>query len=88
MTTSALEERMARIEGAFEQIDRRLTTLEQDMRGGFQQVNGQIDHLTGQLDHISGRIDHLTGRIDRLMYWQLGLLGAIAASTVAIVLTR
>lgn len=81
MTTSALEDRMARIEGAFEQIDRRLTTLEQDMRGGFQHVNGQIDHL-------SGRIDHLTGRIDRLMYWQLGLLGAIAASTVAIVLTR
>jgi hypothetical protein len=54
---------MARIEGAFEQIDRRLTTLEQG-------------------------IAHLNSRIDRLMYWQLGLLGAIAASTVAIVLTR
>jgi hypothetical protein len=65
---------MARIEGVFEQIDRRLATLEQDMRDGFQQVNG--------------RIDQLTGRIDRLMYWQLGLLGAIATSTVAIVLTR
>ena len=67
MTTSSLEERMARIEGSFEQIDRRLSTLEQDVRIGFERVNT---------------------RIDRLMYWQLGLLGAIAASTVAIVLTR
>lgn len=58
---------MARIEGAFEQLERRLSTLEQDMRAGFERVNS---------------------RIDRLMYWQLGLLGAIAASTVAIVLTR
>ena len=58
---------MARIEGAFEQIDRRLTTLEQNTQAGF---------------------DRLNSRIDRLMYWQLGLLGAIAASTVVIVLTR
>jgi hypothetical protein len=53
MSTSSIEER----------IERRLGTLEQDLRA-------------------------LNAKVDRLLYWQLGLLGVIAASILATVLTR
>lgn len=71
---SSIEERIARLEGSFEQIERRLGTLEQDLRSLRAEMNA--------------RFDRLETRIDRLMYWQLGLLGAIAAAIVVIVLTR
>jgi hypothetical protein len=54
---------IARLEGSVEHIERRLSTLEQDLRT-------------------------LSAKVDRLLYWQLGLLGAIAASILATVLTR
>ena len=65
---------MARIEGSFDQIERRLGTLEQDVRGLRSEMNARFD-----------RVD---SRIDRLVYWQLGLMGAIAASIIATVLSR
>ena len=77
MTTS-IEERIARLEGSFEQINQRLGTLEQDMRAGFERIERRIDALDARIN----------GRIDQLMYWQLGLLAAIAASILAVVITR
>ena len=73
-TPSSIEERIARLEGSFEQIERRLGTLEQDLRAFRAETNA--------------RFDRLEQRIDRLVYWQLGLLGAIAASILATVLAR
>lgn len=73
-TPSSIEERIAHLEGSFEQIERRLGTLEQDLRGFRAETNA--------------RFDRLEQRIDRLVYWQLGLLGAIAASILATVLTQ
>ena len=61
-TPSSIEERIARLEGSFEQIERRLGTLEQDMRS--------------LRTEMTGRFDRVDNRIDRLFYWQLGLLGA------------
>ncbi len=116
-TPSSIEERIARLEGSFEQIERRLGTLEQDLRGFRTETNSRFDRLEERIDgigqHIDGigqslgqridgigqslgqridgdgqRIDRLEQRIDRLMFWQLGLMGAIAASILATVLTR
>jgi len=76
-----LEERMARIEGPFEQIDRRLGRIE-----------NHLDRLDSRLDQLDARITQMDTRvherIDRLMYWQLGLMGAVAASILATILTR
>lgn len=115
MTTppSSLEERMARLEGSYEQIDRRLGTLEQDVRGlrsdlnnwidrvdrRFGQIESQIDQVNSRIDtkidqvnsridEVNNRIDRVESRIDRLFYWQLGLMGAIAASILTTILTR
>jgi|SRR5918992_5470536 chromosome segregation ATPase len=102
--TPSIEERLARLEGSFEQIDRRLTTLEQDVRGLRADLNTRMDRLEERLDartdrlegqlnsrmdqlegRLNSRMDRLESRMDRLFY---GLLGAIAASILATVLTR
>lgn len=41
--SSSMEERLARLEGLFEQIDRRLTTLEQDVRAGFDRMETKFE---------------------------------------------
>ncbi|PKB81506.1 MAG: hypothetical protein BZY88_06190 [SAR202 cluster bacterium Io17-Chloro-G9] len=73
-TPSSIEQRIAHLEGSFGQIDRRLTTLEQDVRSLREEMHA--------------RLDRLEGRIDRLIYWQLALMGAISASILATVLSR
>jgi hypothetical protein len=97
MTTppSSIEERMARLEGSYEQIDRRLGTLEQDVRGLRVDLNAWVDRvdsrfgqIESQIELVNTRIDRVESRIDRLLYWQLGLMGAIAASILTTILTR
>ena len=47
-TPSSIEERIARLEGSFEQIERRLGTLEQDVRAlrvEMMALNARIDRL-------------------------------------------
>ena len=73
-TPSSIEEGIARLEGSFEQIERRLGTLEQAFRS--------------LREEMTARFDRVDSRIDRLIYWQLGLMGAIAASIIATMLTR
>ncbi len=80
-TPSSIEERIAHLEGSYEQIERRLGTLEQDVRSLRAEMNARFDRL-------DSRIDRLDSRMDRLIYWQLGLMAAIAASILATVLTR
>jgi hypothetical protein len=84
MTTPipSVEEHLARLEGSFKRIDRCLTTLEQGVRGLRADLNARMSRLE---ERLASRIDRLENRIDHLFY---GLLGAIAASTLATVLTR
>lgn len=73
-TPSSIEERIARLEGSFEQIERRLGTLEQDVRA-----------LRADPSAMGSG---LIAKFDRLIHWQLGLMGAIGASILATVLSR
>ena len=73
-TPSSIEERIARLEGFFEQIERRLGNLEQDVRALRAEFNGMNSSFNA--------------RIDRLFYWQLGLMAAIGASILATILSR
>ena len=81
------EERIAHIEGSFEQINNRLGTLELDVRSIRTEMNGKLDSLTVRMDRVETRVDRIDSRIDRLFYIQLGLIGAIVVATVAAVLT-
>ena len=73
-TPSSIEERIAHLEGSYEEIERHLSTLERDVWSLRTEMNA--------------RFDRLDSRMDRLIYWQLGLMAAIAASILATVLTR
>ena len=60
MAADALEVRIARLEGAYEQIDKRLGAIENDIRD----LRTEIRTLT----------DRLMTRMDRQFFWVLGLL--------------
>ena len=71
MAADALEVRMAHLEGAYEQIDRRLgaveggiVVLDRRIDEGFTQVRTEIQSVRGEL----------LGRMDREFFWILGLL--------------
>lgn len=45
MAMNAIEIRLAHLEGAYEQIDRRLTSLEARVDSGFGELNRKIDSV-------------------------------------------
>jgi hypothetical protein len=59
------------------------------MEGSLEQMNHRLGTLEQDLralrTELIARIDRLESRVDR---WQMGLLGAIAASILATVLAR
>jgi len=82
MTNSTLEERTAKLEGALEQIDKRLSNVEvivQDMRNEmhelYRDLDQKIDTKIGELDKkFTAKIDSLDKKIDTNLKWILGLL--------------
>jgi predicted nuclease with TOPRIM domain len=54
---SSIEERMARLEGSYEQIDRRLGTLEQDVRGLRVDLNAWVDRVDSRFGQIESQIE-------------------------------
>ncbi len=87
-TPSSIEERIARLEGSFEQIERRLGTLEQDVRVPRADLGTWIDRSDNRFSLAEAGLDRIENTFDRLFYWQWGLLGAIGASILATVLSR
>ena len=59
--------------------------MEQDVRCLRTVMNARFDRLDSRIDQLEARLNN---RLDRLIYWQLGLMAAIAASILATVLTR
>jgi len=49
VAAEALDIRMARLEGAYEQIDRRLASIEADIRDLRGEIRGEIGGLRGEM---------------------------------------
>lgn len=71
-TAELLDSRMARLEGAYEQIDKRLATvegrletLEQRVDAGFNRLDAKIDRLDAKIDGVRSSLD---AKIDRIMW--------------------
>jgi hypothetical protein len=60
MAVDALEVRIARLEGAYEQMDKRLATIEVDIR----ELRGDVQAVRTEL----------LSRMDRQFFWIIGLL--------------
>jgi hypothetical protein len=78
MAIGNLEIRMAHLEGAYEQIEKRLGTVETDVRGLRTDLVSRTDDLASRIDRVDGRMNSLRsdliGRMDRQFFWTLGLL--------------
>ncbi len=74
MTTPSIEERMARLEGSYEQINFRLGRLE-----------GEIIPLRSEITALRPEVN---ARLHRMFFSTLALMGGVMASVVATILTR
>jgi len=83
--------RMAHLEGAYEQISHRLTSIEQRMERGFAAVDQRfaaIDQRFGTIDQrfdsVDRRLSSIDQKIDKQFLWVIGLLiVSIVLPTVA-----
>ena len=80
MAADALDVRIAHLEGAYEQIDRRLGSLEGQTQGLRLEMNALRDELRSEMRGL--RTELLT-RMDRQFFWILGLLIISILSPVA-----
>ncbi len=71
MAADALDVRIAHLEGAYEQIDRRLGSVEGQMQGLRVEMNALRDELRSEM---RGLRTELLARMDRQFFWILGLL--------------
>ena len=72
---------MARLEGAYDQINLRLGNLEGEVRALRTELNARMDRL-------EARMDRMEARIDRLSFLLLALFGGVAASIIATIVAR
>jgi hypothetical protein len=66
MSAQPWEHRLARLEGSFEQIDRRLGDLTSHMDARFTQMVGSFGQVDGRLGQVDGRFGQMEGRIGAL----------------------
>jgi tetrahydromethanopterin S-methyltransferase subunit G len=67
VSSSALEARMAHLEGSYEQINHRLGTVETRLSN----LETKVDNLSDRMD---GRFDRIENRLDRRINFLYGLI--------------
>ena len=94
MSAEQIESRMARLEGAYEQIDRRLS----DMRNGFdqrfselrddfnQRFSGMREDFNQRFTSLELRMENGFDRIDRKFTWMFGLIFGTWMTTILTIL--
>lgn len=79
-----MEERIARLEGSYEQIRDRLNSIERTMDARFGELAGQMISRFDQIDARFGQIDGRFGEIDKRFMW---LTGVVIGTWVTTILT-
>lgn len=81
MAAESFAVRMARLEGASEQIDRRLGALEAGIRdlrgemvGEFGSVRGEFGTVRQEFGTVRQEIRDLRGEVRQQFYWVIGLI--------------
>ena len=82
MSEPQMEVRLARLEGAYEQIDRRLTDLRQDMAAFRQDVQQRF----ATVDQRFAGIDQRLTAVDQKLMWIVGLIVATWTTTILTIL--
>ena len=78
MVALSLEERVARIEGILEQMDKRLNHIESDItviRAEIRELRSEMYSRFDSLrDEMNSRFDGLNSRFDSFLKWIIGLI--------------
>jgi restriction endonuclease S subunit len=78
MVTLSLEERVARIEGILEQMDKRLNHIKSDIVGLRAEIRELRSDMYGRFDSLrdemNSRFDGLNSRFDSFLKWIIGLI--------------
>jgi predicted nuclease with TOPRIM domain len=85
--TIPVDERMARLEGSYEQIRDRLNSIDgrlASIDARFVQMDGRFAQVDGRFAQIDGRFAALEAKIDSRFSW---LLGIVVTSWVTTILT-
>jgi hypothetical protein len=80
-----MEVRLARLEGAYEQIDRRLVDLRQDLDRHFAAIDQRfaaIDQRFAGVDSRFGGIEQRFAAVDQKLTWIIGLIVATWTTTI------
>jgi tetrahydromethanopterin S-methyltransferase subunit G len=71
MAADALEVRIAHLEGAYEQVDKRLGSIEGRMTSLERKVDDGFTHLRTDIYRIEQKLD---GKIDTTFRWVIGII--------------
>jgi hypothetical protein len=88
MSAQPIEIRMAHLEGAYEQLDKRIALLTSTMDSRFAQVDSRFAQVDGRLAQIDGRIDGLGKKIDAVQWRTASLIVVTWISTLMTILFK
>ncbi|MGB6522238.1 MAG: hypothetical protein WBE83_10735 [Candidatus Cybelea sp.] len=88
MSAQPIEIAMAHLEGANEQLDKRLGELNSTIESRFAQVDGRFSQIDGRFSQIDGRIDDLGKKVDGLRWRMTSLIVVTWITTILAVLIK
>jgi chromosome segregation ATPase len=91
LAADALDVRMARLEGSYEQLDKRLGDLAAEVHAMRAELRGEIAHLRGEMrqeiGQLRGEMGSLRAEMSRMFYWMMGTLLAVLTAIAGVIVT-
>ncbi len=81
-----VEERVARLEGVFEQVSDRLNSIDARLTSMDDRINGRFGQVEGRFAQVDGRFAQLEQKIDSRFAWLLGVVLTTWMTTILTVL--
>jgi len=82
-----MESRMARLEGAYEQVSQRLMNIDPRLDGFDRKIDLRFDALDKKIDalevKLDSKIDALDKKVDQRFMWTVGLMITTWLTTIA-----
>jgi len=85
------DERISRLEGAYEQVSERLGEIRIELSRMSERIDAmnesvtrRLDTMDGRIDTVNGRFDTMNGRFDTLHRTMLAGIGLILAAVVGL----
>ena len=88
MNPEPYEISMARLQGAYEQLDKRLDDLARTTAAGFARVDARFDSFEAKFDAIDGRFNDVYARFDSLQWRMTSLIVVTWVTTMATILFK